>query len=292
MTTSAQPDAGEWLNVAPDDSKGTTFDSDSLLVALQRRANLDLSVAKGANDSLVAAGEPVDRKGDNLQNASNYTACHNAVVYAARDMVLAAAQGRVIIGDKEKPGKTAQFNADHVPDLVEVGGDGETGRDALWEIKAPTATKAEYKAGQGKKESGGTFTTNGHLYAFGNTDEQYSKKVFGLKGTGKAGDTPFGHTTGQGWVAPHKGHYHDAIHVRRNRVNMLLVERSGGINSSGRCAIRQLHQSALSSRALKTAHSTGASAYRRARSRATTRSGCSSRHAARTRSRSRNMSPL
>jgi hypothetical protein len=33
---------------------------------LQRRANLDLSVAKGANDTLAAAGEIVDRKGDDL----------------------------------------------------------------------------------------------------------------------------------------------------------------------------------------------------------------------------------
>ena len=168
LLESAQPEAGEWLNVAPDGTKGTEIDSDTLLVMLQRRANLDLSVAKGANDALAAAGEIVDRKGDDLQNAGDYTSRHNDTMYAARDMLLSAAAGRIVVGDKEKPWKTAQFNASHVPDLVEMGGDHETGRDILWEIKVPSATKAEYKAGRGQQDKGGNFATNGHLYGFGN----------------------------------------------------------------------------------------------------------------------------
>ena len=237
----AQPEAGEWLTVAPDGSKGTDVESDTLLTMLQRRANLDLSVGVTANDALEEMGASVDRKGDDLSNSGDYTAQHNGVMYAARDMVVAAAQGRVLLGDKEKPGKTAQFNATHVVDIVEIGGDGTSGRDVLWEIKVPIPTKAEYCAGHSQRGTSSSPATVGHLYGFGNTEEIYNLKVHGHKGCGKEGDAPFNHATKEGWIRPHDGQYRDA-HLKRNSVTMLLVETSGGINGAGRRAMRALHR--------------------------------------------------
>ena len=48
-------------------------------------------------------------------------------------------------------------------------------------------------------------------------------------------DKPFSHKLGKGYVAPHKGHYHDALYVKRLRVIMLLVEATGGISPAA-CA--------------------------------------------------------
>ena len=65
--------------------------------------------------------------------------------------------------------------------------------------------------------------------AFGNTEEILRATVYGLKGRGKAGDKPFDHGKGHGWVKPKEGLYHDAIHVKQTRVNLMLVETSGAI---------------------------------------------------------------
>ena len=55
------------------------------------------------------------------------------------------------------------------------------------------------------------------------------------KQRGSPRDRPFDHKTGKGYVAPHKGHYHDALYVKRLRVIMLLVEATGGISPAA-CA--------------------------------------------------------
>ena len=51
---------------------------------------------------------------------------------------------------------------------------------------------------------------------------------------------PFDHKTGKGYVAPHKGHYNDALYVKKLRVVMLLVEALGGIAPPARAHIAKL----------------------------------------------------
>ena len=114
----------------------------------------------------------------------------------------------------------------------------------------PSVTTAENRAGLGSRAKGGTWASTGHLYAFGNTEEKYHLKVFGIRGVGREGDKPFDHTTGEGWIATRRGDYHDALHVKHNIVRLLLVEASGGVAPMGRRAIRALHQRAR----LKGAH--------------------------------------
>ena len=64
--------------------------------------------------------------------------------------------------------------------------------------------------------------------------------VFGLRERGRQADGPFDHKTGTGWVKARKGHYHDAIAVKRLRVILILVEALGGITPRARSAIYAL----------------------------------------------------
>ena len=69
-----------------------------------------------------------------------------------------------------------------------------------------------------------------HWVALGNTEEGLRIDVYGVKGRGREGDKPYDHRTGRGWVKPRKGSYHDAIHVKKTRVNLMLVETTGAIS--------------------------------------------------------------
>ena len=80
----------------------------------------------------------------------------------------------------------------------------------------------------------------GHIYGFGSTLEEYSKLTYGLKQRGSPRDKPLDHKTGKGYVAPHKGHYHDALYVKKLRLVLLLVEALGGISPSARAHIGKL----------------------------------------------------
>ena len=51
------------------------------------------------------------------------------------------------------------------------------------------------------------------------TTTYYRNKILGVQGRGRAGDKPFDHATGRGWLRPERGDYHDAIHVKRNNNN-------------------------------------------------------------------------
>ena len=48
------------------------------------------------------------------------------------------------------------------------------------------------------------------------------------------------HSTGKGWAKGVKGHYHDALVVKRARVTMVLVEATGGISPTARAHISKL----------------------------------------------------
>jgi hypothetical protein len=92
-------------------------------------------------------------------------------------------------------------------------------------------------AGRGSLQNGGTITDVGHHFAFGNTEEEMHRENIGLRERGRQSDGFFNHATGKGWVKEHRGDYHDSLHVKNNKVVVLLVETSGAI---GRVAAREL----------------------------------------------------
>ena len=61
-------------------------------------------------------------------------------------------------------------------------------------------------------------------------------------------------------MAPHKGHYHDALYVKRLRVIMLLVEATGGISPAARAHISIGSRAAPRAEARPTAPGTAARA--------------------------------
>ena len=103
----------------------------------------------------------------------------------------------------------------------------------------PSPLKKSYSEGNGSK-AGGQPASVGHIHGFGSSYEAYHKTVYGLKQRGSPRDKPFSHKTGKGYVAPHKGHYHDALYVKKLRVVMLLVEALGGIAPPARAHIAKL----------------------------------------------------
>ena len=68
----------------------------------------------------------------------------------------------------------------------------------------------------------------GHKYLFGNTEDQCRIDNLGCAPRGRPTDGPFNHKTGKGYVKGKKGDYHDALFVKRNRVDLLLHEDLGG----------------------------------------------------------------
>lgn len=68
----------------------------------------------------------------------------------------------------------------------------------------------------------------GHLSAFGSTAEMRRLEVRGYRGWSKTCDPSFGHKTGPGRVAEHRGDYFDAINNQKSKVVIVLVEALGG----------------------------------------------------------------
>ena len=65
-------------------------------------------------------------------------------------------------------------------------------------------------------------------FLFGNTEEQCRVDNLGCAPRGRPADGPLNHKTGKGWVKGKRGDYHDALFVKRNRVEVLLHEDIGG----------------------------------------------------------------
>ena len=121
-----------------------------------------------------------------------------------------------------------------------MGGDGETGGDCLDEVKVPSPLVASYRAGRGSHDYGGAPATVGDKYAFGSTEESYRVMILGCKERGRKQDGPFDHTTGKGWVKGVRGHYYDALYVKRSRVVPVIVEATGGVTRHARAHIGYL----------------------------------------------------
>ena len=82
---------------------------------------MPVSTARSANDALAAAGEEPDWLGDAACNSGEHTTRHHATNRAWRDALAAVATGTVLLGDKQEAERYKQYNADHVPDIVQVG---------------------------------------------------------------------------------------------------------------------------------------------------------------------------
>jgi hypothetical protein len=162
-------------------------------------------------------------------------------------MVVAVALGPLVLGDKEQPWKTAEYNSTHISDLIEVGGDLETGGNVQYEVKVPSPLTTSFSAGRGSPSHGGRYASVGHIYAFGNTLERYQTMILGCPARGVSGDGPFDHTTGQGWVAAQVGDYADALQ-KRDTVVPWIMENTGGISPVPCSVARRLgrHASAKS----------------------------------------------
>ena len=80
----------------------------------------------------------------------------------------------------------------------------------------------------------------GHLHGFGSTEGYYRGKVLGLRRRGRPCDGPFDPETGRGYVPHVRADYHDAIHVKRATVIVLLLEIFGGISPQARAHIGHL----------------------------------------------------
>ena len=141
----------------------------------------------------------------------------------------------MLLGDKEEADKYKQYNADHVPDIVQPGASA-WGTDWIGESKVPSPLVA------GPPDS--HCLRVGHIVAFGATEEGYRRTVMGCRGRGREADGPFCHATGKGHVPFFKGDYYDALRRKNNQVVLLLVESFGGIASGGARLLRFLSRRA------------------------------------------------
>ena len=226
----SQETSGSALDIAPDGTFSTTVPNHHFTTYLQRRGGLAISAARSLVEACAADGDHIDAVGDSLANNVEHNRRHNSTLNKTYDMITAVAVGQVGKGDKEDADATAALNAGTVVDIFELEGDEMTGGDALTEIKVPSPTTKTRTGGRGSAKNGGNPESVGHLVGFGNTEEIYRRDVYGLKGRGRKRDGPFNHRTGRGWVKAREGTYHDAIHVKKSRVSLMLVEATGAIS--------------------------------------------------------------
>ena len=159
------------------------------------------------------------------------------------NVVRATSDGQVILGDKDNARATAHFNQDHVLDMAEPGG-APGGADRVTELKVYSSVTKHQDMGRGSSKNGGTPTSVGHKYAFGNTEERLRLENLGCDERGHPSQGPLDHATGRGWVRGRRGLYHDALHVKRSVVEVVLHETIGGGFSPP--AVAKLHRHARS----------------------------------------------
>ena len=93
--------------------------------------------------------------------------------------------------DHHRDDRYAEWNADHVPDIMVVEGANDE-RDLIIEVK--TASPLIHSA-----PTNSSIKRNGHLHAFGNTEDDLRTTVLGRDE--RVGDRPYDHDTGTGRVA-------------------------------------------------------------------------------------------
>ena len=96
----------------------------------------------------------------------------------------------------------------------------------------PTWAAPSGTTGRGTAATGGRPSTeDGHIIAFGGTEESLRHKNLGLKQRGDPSDRPFKRDTGRGYVAPSDGDYTDAL-SKQHPVTLAITETSGAITDS------------------------------------------------------------
>ena len=80
----------------------------------------------------------------------------------------------------------------------------------------------------------------GHVIAFGNLLEELERKNRGVAARGSAADGVFNHATGLGIVEAVLGLYHDAIHVKKNELLLLISDTFGGVSDEAFRYLRHL----------------------------------------------------
>ena len=179
------------------------------------------------------AGETVseeDRLGDHFQHNANHSTAHKWLVVNWRTAFAKASDNTVLMGDKGK-GKAAyaEWNDCYIPDVVSIGEDETT----LGEIKNYSAIVKP------STNAPACTSLNGHVFAFGNTEERLKYKVLGSRRRGRVVDGPFNHRDGSGYVKANYGDYGDAIRNRKAKVLLLGHENSGGMSAF---AAKQLYR--------------------------------------------------
>ena len=88
-------------------------------------------------------------------------------------------------------------------------------------LAVDSAHRTFHNHGTGRMQTGGKpSTAMGHCVGFGCTEEHLLYTTLGCKERGNPSQGPFRHTTGEGWVRAHEGHYNDAIHTKHMSVMM------------------------------------------------------------------------
>ena len=186
----------------------------------------------------------VDRVGDELSNKGEHNRKHNKVLHRAFTAEAAVATGPVILGDKGsngRPGNDAQmreqFNNDHRIDFASVGS-ADNGADTCHEVKCKAYTK---QPGFSASAKGGVVEgRQGHHFAFATGEPATRVEVLGREARGRPSDPPFDPATGKGRVTRHRGDFHDALCVKKNRVVLWYVENSGAIAGGTMAHMRKL----------------------------------------------------
>ena len=203
---------------------GARIKSAEFVWSLQRRFGLHLSQPAALFEQLrVDTGVVYDPLGDIItgEKATDKSLPHDAALRVLHSATQASATHTVVLGDKENPETTAIYNDGCVVDLAE-GLTGHGGHDLCLEFKAWNDLVSRGSAAE---------TTNGgQTHAFGNTEERAIHMNLGVKGQGVEGEAcVWDPTSGTGRVKPHRGAYHDAIHVKRNQLVLFLVSLFGGL---------------------------------------------------------------
>ena len=238
--STSQNGSGAFLTRLPDPTiRGSTVASAGFRTCCQRRLGLYVSVLKPALDLRASLRRHVTQHhylGDAYINDASHTERHNAVLDCVHRALLAGTSGLGTIklgdkGDGSEASKAATrerhtyLNDGHIPDLYRLGHP-----HCLWELKCYSPFASTRALGRGSRLCGGAASTSdGHLFAFGNTEESLRAKVLGLAARGDPTGPQLNRRTGEGYVAAHAGDYADAI-KKGSHVKLLLVETTGAFS--------------------------------------------------------------
>ena len=240
LISTSQTGSGAFLTRLPDPTlRDSVIPSVSFRNRCQRRLGLYVSCLCPILEQRAAAGHHITQHhylGDFYINGASHTERHNAVLARIHTALVAGTSGlgAIKLGDKgdgseasrrEMRERHSYLNAGHIPDLYRLGHP-----HLLWELKCYSPYITSRALGLGSSRCGGAASTSdGHLIAFGNTEEALRATVLGLAARGDPTGRQLDRLTGEGFVAAHTGHYADALE-KGNRVKLLLVETTGAFS--------------------------------------------------------------